>query len=63
MPLALGARAVAVGRPQLWGLAAGGEDGVVQAMELLRDEIDLALGLCGETDVADLGPDLVRWRR
>ena len=61
--LALGARAVAVGRPQLWGLAAGGEEGVVQAMELLRDEIDLALGLCGETDVADLGPDLVRWRR
>ena len=45
--LALGARAVMVGRPVLWGLAAGGEEGVRHVLELLRDEVELALLLCG----------------
>ena len=58
--LARGARAVAVGRPLLWGLATNGEDGVVHALSLLRDEIDLALALCGARRVEDLEPDLVR---
>ncbi len=45
--LALGASAVLVGRPALWGLAARGEDGARHVLELLRDEIALALALLG----------------
>jgi isopentenyl diphosphate isomerase/L-lactate dehydrogenase-like FMN-dependent dehydrogenase len=45
--LALGARAVLVGRAPLWGLAVGGEDGVTRVLELLREEIALALALLG----------------
>ena len=45
--LALGARAVLVGRPALWGLAAGGEAGAQRVLELLRDELELALCLSG----------------
>ncbi len=45
--LALGARAVLVGRPVLWGLAAGGEDGVRNVLGLLRAEVELALRLIG----------------
>jgi isopentenyl diphosphate isomerase/L-lactate dehydrogenase-like FMN-dependent dehydrogenase len=45
--LALGAQAVLVGRPVLWGLAVDGEDGVQRILELLRDEVELALRLLG----------------
>jgi 4-hydroxymandelate oxidase len=45
--LALGARAVLAGRAPLWGLAVGGADGVQRVLELLRDEVALALELCG----------------
>ncbi len=45
--LALGADAVLVGRPALWGLAAGGEDGARRVLELLREELELTLALCG----------------
>jgi isopentenyl diphosphate isomerase/L-lactate dehydrogenase-like FMN-dependent dehydrogenase len=47
--LALGARAVLVGRPVLWGLAQAGEQGARHVLELLRDETELALALCGCT--------------
>jgi len=47
--LALGARAVLAGRAPLWGLACGGEEGARHVLELLRDEIELALALCGST--------------
>ena len=57
--LALGATAVGVGRPVLWGLAADGEDGVHDVLERLRDEFDHALALCGAASLADLTPDLV----
>jgi len=57
--LALGARAVLVGRPVLWGLAADGEAGVSAALRILRDELALALALAGCAGVADVGPDLV----
>jgi 4-hydroxymandelate oxidase len=57
--LALGARAVLVGRPVLWGLAAGGEAGVARVLALLRDELDLAMALCGAPRLADLTADLV----
>ena len=45
--LALGADAVLVGRPTLWGLAAGGRQGVARVLELLREELELALTLLG----------------
>jgi isopentenyl diphosphate isomerase/L-lactate dehydrogenase-like FMN-dependent dehydrogenase len=53
--LALGATAVGVGRPVLWGLATGGEEGVAHVLELLRSESEAALALCGSVD-----RDLVR---
>ncbi|HEY8808713.1 MAG TPA: alpha-hydroxy acid oxidase, partial [Solirubrobacterales bacterium] len=45
--LALGADAVLVGRPALWGLAVGGEAGARRVLELLREELELTLALCG----------------
>ena len=45
--LALGAKAVMVGRPIIWGLAVGGEDGVRTVLELLKNEFDVALALAG----------------
>lgn len=58
--IALGARAVFVGRPVLWGLAHSGEDGVYNAMELLKNEFSLAMQLMGCTTLADLKPSMVR---
>jgi isopentenyl diphosphate isomerase/L-lactate dehydrogenase-like FMN-dependent dehydrogenase len=57
--LALGARAVLVGRPILWGLAAGGEAGARRALDILRDELDLAMALAGCPHVGDVTRDLV----
>ena len=52
--LALGARIVLVGRPVLWGLAAGGEQGVASVLDRLRTEIEEALLLCGCPSVHDV---------
>jgi 4-hydroxymandelate oxidase len=57
--LAYGARAVLVGRPVLWGLAAGGREGVAAALDVLRRELDLAMALCGCPSVAAITRDLV----
>jgi glycolate oxidase len=57
--LARGADVVAVGRMALWGLAAGGAEGVANAMSILRDEIRTTMGLCGHTSVKRLDRDLV----
>lgn len=58
--LALGARAVLVGRPPIYGLTAGGEDGVRHVLELLRDELALALSLLGCTSPDELTPEHVQ---
>ncbi|HEX3779378.1 MAG TPA: alpha-hydroxy acid oxidase [Pseudonocardiaceae bacterium] len=58
--LALGASAVGIGRPAIWGLAVDGENGVRAVLGLLREEFDHALALCGAASLADLNPDLVR---
>jgi 4-hydroxymandelate oxidase len=58
--IALGARAVAVGRPVFWGLALGGEGGVAQMLEILRTELERALILCGCGSLSDVTRDLVR---
>ena len=52
--LALGARAVLVGRAPVWGLAVGGADGVQRVLDLLREELELALALCGCASPADV---------
>jgi isopentenyl diphosphate isomerase/L-lactate dehydrogenase-like FMN-dependent dehydrogenase len=52
--LALGADAVLVGRPALWGLAAAGSGGARRVLELLREELELTLALCGCASPADL---------
>lgn len=57
--LALGAKAVLLGRPVLWGLAVDGEAGVRHVLELLRDELDLAMALSGCAKLADIDPSLV----
>jgi isopentenyl diphosphate isomerase/L-lactate dehydrogenase-like FMN-dependent dehydrogenase len=59
--VALGARAVLVGRPIAYGLAAAGEDGVVHVLELLRDEVELGLRLLGCTSPAEIGREHVEW--
>ena len=57
--LALGASAVGVGRPYVWGLAAGGEDGVREVIRNLRADFDLTMGLAGVSSVRDIGRDNV----
>ncbi len=57
--LALGAKAVFIGRPIFWGLSVGGEDGMRRVLEILRNELDIAMGLCGLTDVKKADPSLV----
>ncbi|MDQ1657986.1 MAG: 4-hydroxymandelate oxidase [Cryptosporangiaceae bacterium] len=57
--LALGARAVFLGRPVLWGLAAGGPDGVRDVLRTLTGELEHAMALAGAPTVAHLTPDLV----
>jgi isopentenyl diphosphate isomerase/L-lactate dehydrogenase-like FMN-dependent dehydrogenase len=58
--LALGADAVLVGRPALWGLAVAGEAGARRVLELLREELELTLALCGCASPADLSRAHVR---
>jgi 4-hydroxymandelate oxidase len=61
--LALGARAVMVGRPVLWGLATGGAHGVTRVLDDLRRELLEALALCGVSQLGDLSPDLLAHNR
>ncbi len=57
--IALGARAVLVGRPPLWGLAVGGESGAAEVLNHLRLELDLAMALSGCASIPELTRDLV----
>jgi isopentenyl diphosphate isomerase/L-lactate dehydrogenase-like FMN-dependent dehydrogenase len=61
--LAIGAQAVLVGRPALWGLAVNGEAGARLALETLAEELRLALALLGAPSPAALTPDHVQRRR
>jgi 4-hydroxymandelate oxidase len=58
--LALGARAVMVGRPVLWGLTLGGSDGAFDVLDILRRELVAAMQLCGRPTLADIDRALVR---
>jgi 4-hydroxymandelate oxidase len=52
--LALGATAVGIGRPQIWGLGAFGQAGVDRVLEILQGELKLAMGSCGTAKIADI---------
>jgi 4-hydroxymandelate oxidase len=54
----MGANAVLLGRPVLWGLAVDGSDGVARVLQLLRDECELAMALTGCSSVSELSRDL-----
>ena len=60
--LALGATAVGVARPYLWGLASFGQRGVSRVLELLRTELALDMGLAGVAKISDINSKLVRIR-
>jgi 4-hydroxymandelate oxidase len=57
--LALGAAAVLVGRPVLYGLGAGGEHGVERILKILRSELELTMALSGRPTIADIDPTLI----
>lgn len=57
--LALGAKAVMLGRPLFWGLAYAGEEGVAHMLDILRDEVETTMVMCGKGAVGDIGRDLV----
>jgi isopentenyl diphosphate isomerase/L-lactate dehydrogenase-like FMN-dependent dehydrogenase len=61
--LALGADAVLLGRPYVYGLALGGQDGVRHVLRCLLTELDITLGLAGYADIAELTPDALVHRR
>jgi lactate 2-monooxygenase len=58
--LALGATAVGIGRPHVYGLALAGADGVSEVLRNLRAELDLTMALTGCRTIADITPDLLR---
>ena len=61
--LALGANAVLIGRAYIWGLAVAGEEGVTQVLSMLRNELELAMALCGCRSVVEVSPEVVYSQR
>jgi L-lactate dehydrogenase (cytochrome) len=57
--LALGAKGCLIGKAWLYGLAAGGQDGVAQALEIIRKELDVSMALTGTRDVRTIGPQVL----
>jgi 4-hydroxymandelate oxidase len=52
--IALGARAVFIGRPLFWGLAVDGEQGVIRVLDILREEIEITMAKCGRPTIASI---------
>jgi len=57
--LAYGAKAVFIGRPVVWGLAAGGENGVNKVLEILKHELELSMRIAGCSDISEINEDCV----
>ncbi|MFQ6028695.1 MAG: alpha-hydroxy acid oxidase [Dehalococcoidia bacterium] len=55
--LALGARSVLIGRPMFWGLAVNGEEGLRAVLNILRDELDATMGMCGRSTIESIDMD------
>lgn len=60
--LAIGATAVGIARPYLWGMTCYGRAGVARVLQLLKTELALDMGMAGAARIADIHPSLVRWR-
>jgi 4-hydroxymandelate oxidase len=52
--IALGAKAVFIGRPLFWGLAVDGEQGVIRVLDILRDEMEITMAKCGRPNIASI---------
>jgi len=61
--LALGARAVCLGRPYVWGLALGGEQGVIEVLRAFLADLDLNMALSGHASIDELGPETLATKR
>lgn len=61
--LALGARAVLIGRPALWGLVLGGADGMARVLTLLREELEVVMALTGVRSIAEIDRTTIVPRR
>jgi isopentenyl diphosphate isomerase/L-lactate dehydrogenase-like FMN-dependent dehydrogenase len=61
--LALGARAVGIGRPYLWGLSAFGQPGVERVLDIMRGELQLAMRQCGKTSLAQIDKNTIAMKR
>lgn len=57
--VALGAKAAWIGRPYLYGLGAGGKAGVTRCLDILRNELDITMALCGHRDIRTINGDIV----
>ena len=57
--IALGARAVLIGRPIFWGLAVNGEEGLKHVLQILREELHSTMGLCGKPDIASIDRSVI----
>ncbi len=57
--VALGAKGVWIGRPFLYGLGAGGKAGVARCLEILRNELDITMALCGKRDIREIDADIL----
>ena len=57
--IALGAKAVGVGRPIIWGLAVDGEQGAKRVLDILRKDFELTMRLCGCATIEDINKDLL----
>jgi len=60
--LCSGAKFCFVGRPTLYGVAAGGVPGASKALQIFRREVDITMAQIGATKIADLGPDFLMWK-
>jgi isopentenyl diphosphate isomerase/L-lactate dehydrogenase-like FMN-dependent dehydrogenase len=61
--LALGARAVFIGRPYVWGMAAFGQAGVERVLDILRIELELAMKQCGARSIGEIGRGSVGYQK
>ena len=57
--IALGAQGTLIGRAFLYGLGANGQAGVTQALEIIHKELDLTMGLCGQSDLREVDQSIL----
>ena len=58
--IAMGAEGVMIGRSFVYGLSAGGKEGVTKSLEILNKELDMTMALCGRRDIKDVGRDIIK---